>query len=230
MRYWTYEEIKNKVEKDIGIEQEEFIVASELLGYCNEAIDEAESEIHDLYEDYFLTYMNVNMVEGTENYALPTDIYADKIRGILHKDNNLIYPVDRIRFSNKFEDIMDSKVNNPSGRYRYFLLNRSASEGIQLEIVPSPRTSITNGLKMWYIRNANRMVNDSDLCDIPEFVGFVLQYMKTMVYEKEGHPNAPSAIAKLEKLRVRMTSSLRNKVIDGDTEIEKDLDIYEEMV
>jgi hypothetical protein len=229
MQYWTYAEIKDKVQKDLGIEQEEFVVASELLGYCNEAIDEAEAEIHTIYEDYFLTKATINLVSGTNTYDLPTDIYANKIRGIMYKNGEVMYPLRRIRFSDKFADIMSTEEFNPAGRYRYILMNASATSGIQIEVVPTPRDSITEGLTIWYLRNANRLSADTDYCDIPEFIHFVIQFMKLRVYEKEGHPNTQLAAGLLDQQRRQMVGTLTNKIVDEDTEIEKDLSIYEDM-
>lgn len=229
MLYWTYAQIKDKVQKDLGIEQEEFVVESELMGYCNEAIDEAEAEIHKTYEDYFLTKTTIGLVQDQETYDLPTDIYANKIRGIMYKNGSTFYPLHKMRYSDLFEDIMATKEFDPSGRYRYLLTNPSATTGIQLNVVPTPRDTITDALTMWYIRNANRITADTDYCDIPEFVHFVIAFMKMQVYEKEGHPNLQVAASKLKQQRMQMVSTLTDMIPDGDNEIEKDLSHYEDM-
>ena len=54
MKYWAWSEIRSKIEQECDLEDEDFVRRDELLAYCNEAIDEAEAEIHSLYEDYFL--------------------------------------------------------------------------------------------------------------------------------------------------------------------------------
>jgi hypothetical protein len=71
MRYWTFAEIKAKVESDLGMEDEDFVSADEMLAYGNEAIDEAEAEIHTINEDYFLTMGPISLVSGTDSYDLP---------------------------------------------------------------------------------------------------------------------------------------------------------------
>jgi len=229
MRYWTYAEIKDKVQKDLDLEQEDFVVDSELMGYCNEAIDEAESEIHTIYEDYFLTKAEIDLVTDTETYSLPTDIYANKIRGIMYKNGSEMYVLRRVRFSDMFADIMSTKEFNPEGMYRYILINQSAAAGVQLQLVPPARADVTDGLKVWYLRNANRITADTDVCDIPEFVHFVIQFIKLRVYEKEGNQNMSLAATLLMKLRNQMIATLSAMVPDGDNEIEKDLSHYEDM-
>lgn len=230
MRYWTYAEIRDKVLKDLGLEQEEFIRVDEMLEYCNEAIDEAEAEIHTLYEDYFLTSADINLVAGTSLYSLPTNIYASKIRGLNYINGNDIYPVKRVKEYARFEDIDNTSVNDTSMRYRYFLRNNSSASGVQLQLVPASRENLTSGLKLWYIRNANRMTTGTDVCDIPEFTSFVLQYMKYRCYEKQGDPRMQAALVALEQQRKQLNVTLGNMIPDGDNELELDLSFYRDMV
>ena len=84
-------------------------------------------------------------------------------------------------------------------------------------------------MKVWYLRNANRLAVDTDICDIPEFINFVFAHMKVKVYGKEGHPGYPEAMQKLEQERERMNAVLSNRVPDADNEIDMDLSAYDEM-
>jgi len=282
MRYWTYDEIKAKVESDLGIEQEEFVSASELLGYCNEGIDEAEAEIHTIYEDYFLTKKDIFPLIGFEDYTLPTNIYANKLRGAIFTYQDLIYPLRRVRFNDMFNDIASTNhYDSTTSRFRYLITNASAAAGVTMQLVPVPESyadaviarlatpplAPSNGdaylviadavdawvgqenkiatwdgvlliwtfrdpiskIKLWFLRNANRLVLGEDVCDIPEFVYFVIQFMKMRIYEKEGSPNATLAATQVEQLRQKMVTTLTAMIDDGDTEIEKDLSIYEDM-
>jgi hypothetical protein len=231
MLNWTYAQIKAKVLGDLGLEQEEFVTDSELMSYCNEAIDEAEAEIHTIYEDYFLKQGTINLVQGQSLYDIPTDIYANKIRKILYFENNTnYYPVIRVNHKDEFLDILETDTNNIDQNYRYIMINPDATTGFKIKLVPASRSNITGGLVIWYIRNANRITTEADYCDIPEFVSFIIQYMKMRIYEKEGNPMLPTAIQILDAQRTQMISTLTNRMDDGENEIEKDLDIYENMV
>ena len=68
--FFTLGQIRTKLKQDLDLEQEQFVTASELTGYINEAIDDAEAIIHGLYRDYFLTQENLSLVNGTKEYAL----------------------------------------------------------------------------------------------------------------------------------------------------------------
>lgn len=225
MRAWTYSEIKDKVQKDLDLQDEGFIQTPELMEYCNEAIDEAEAEIHKLHEDYFLTSTSFTWVAGTADYAMPTDIYSNKIRAIIYKSGTDIYEIKRVRGEKKFLDITDTNNFGTNDEYRYFIKNASASAGVKVSFVPAPRDSGSLAT-VWYIRNANRITQNSDTLDIPEFANFVIQFMKVRCYEKEMHPNLQVAIQILQQQRKMMVDTLTEMVVDDDTEVPMDLSHY----
>ena len=70
MKYWTWLEIRTKVQRDLDLEGESFITGAELLGYANEAIDEVERQVLTLCEDYFITRSVLTLVPGQEEYSL----------------------------------------------------------------------------------------------------------------------------------------------------------------
>lgn len=229
MQYSTYLAIATKVKRDLGLEQDDFISPSELIGYCNEAIDECESEIHTIYEDYFLTSATVSLVQGTATYSMPSNIYANKIRAVIYTNGSTIYTVDRIKELNKFIDIMVTDQFSTSAAYRYFLVNDSATAGIKLQLVPPSRETLPNAITIWYLRNANRMGGDADICDIPEFSTFVIQWMKMRCYEKQGDARFTAAIQMVDQQRGQMVETLSAMVPDGDNELEADVSHYRAM-
>lgn len=228
MEYRTYAALKSKVEKDLDLEDEQFIQPEEMLGYFNAGIDEAEAEIHTIYEDYFLDDHEISLVLGQEFYDLPTNIYANKIRAITYVNGDDIYPVRKLKHSTRFYQIQEMKTDYGTDDYHYTIKNKASFAKPMLQLVPKSRENGANRLVVDYIRNANRMVDETSICDIPEFSEFVIQYVKTKCYEKEGHPNLPLAQAELERLRKQMVDTLSNMVPDADTNMEMDTTHYEE--
>lgn len=231
MKYWTWSEIRTKVEQECDLEDEDFVRRSELLAYCNEAIDEAEAEIHALYEDYFLKYVDIPVSANDEFFSIPTlipDIFGDKIRRIIFRlnDSTTTYTVTRLKDWHKFEQKAVSDTNVTTDLYQYFLIN-STPGNPQIMLVPKSRE--TGSLKVWYLRNANRLALDTDVCDIPEFINFIFTHMKMKVYAKEGHPGYQEVLERLETERARMLAVLSSRVPDADNEIEMDLSAYQEM-
>lgn len=226
-RFWTLSEFQAKIRRDLDLEEETFVRPEELIDYINEAIDEAESEVHSLYEDYFLTRSKMSLVSGQEEYDLPGDIYGDKIRRVMYNNSSSVYKVSRIKDWKKFEKYEISSNFSTSDIYQYFLVNSTPGE-VKLLLVPKARE---NGdyVTIWYIRQANRLIESTDKCDIKEAHNFILQHAKCRIYEKEGHPNVQKAMADLERERRIMVGALASRQPDAENEIELDLSFYEEM-
>lgn len=231
MKYWQWSEIRAKIELECDLEDEDFVRRNELLDYCNEAIDEAEAEIHSLYEDYFLKKTDIPVVANDELFSMSSllpDIYADKIRRLIFTEagSTTTYTVTRLKDWKKFEQKAVADTQVTTDLYQYFIINNTPGNP-QIMLVPKSRESGT--LTVWYLRNANRLAVDTDVCDIPEFINFIFSHMKMKVYAKEGHPGYQEALERLETERARMNAVLASRVPDAENEIELDTSAYEDM-
>lgn len=228
-KFWTYAELRDKVELDLDLVGETFIQPEEMLGYFNEAIDDAEKIVHGLYEDYFLDHQPITLVTGTDEYPLPSRIYAHKIRTILYRNGARAYDIGRLRDWKKFVQYNLDLVGGASSaaEYRYFLVNQVAGAP---RILLTPEV-VEDGefLTVWFLRQANRLVSESDILDIPEAANYVMQFVKARCYEKELHPNLQLAILALGKEREDLEGILSAMVPDANNEIEMDLSFYSEM-
>ncbi len=229
MSFKTYGQIKTKVELDLDLQDEDFIQADELLGYCNEAIKALEAIILDLCEDYFLDSESLSLVSGTSDYTLPTDMFADKIRKVVYANGNDVYEVKRMRYSKDFSNLAwDTQLGNQGQRYRYIVTNDSAA-GRKIKFSPLPNVSGAF-ITMWYLRNAAQVTADADTVDIAEFYGYIEQFMKVRCYEKESNPKLTFAAQALEAERTLVVNTLSDRFPDDDTEIEQDLSHYDEHI
>lgn len=229
-KYWTWAQIKAKLARELelgDLGSEDFIDETELLGYANDAIDDAEAEIHAIYEDYFLTRTALTLVDGTDTYALPTNIYAMKIRSVIYFSGSNVYEVKRVRDWKKFLDYRLDRANSTAGcDYRYFVVNTTSGTP---QITLSPAAYESGAVcEIWHLRNANRLEADADICDIPEFAGYVFDYVREKVLFKEqaGTPKHQKAALDLEATKVRMVETLTAMVPDSNNEIEVDLSAH----
>lgn len=219
MRSWTYAEMKAKVLNDLDLNDEIFIPAAEMLAYFNEAIDTCEAHIHTLYADWFLTSANLTLVNGTATVSPPSDIYGSLIRTILYDNGAIEYEINRIK------KIPDTLFIDSDDIYRYIPINTSAA-GYKLKFYPTPTESSTTNVTIWYIRNAKVLALAADICDIPEFANYIMQFVKVRCYEKEGNPNVLKAIADLESEKDLMIGTLQNMTDDEHNEVEADFTFY----
>ena len=226
---YTLGDIRDKIETDLDLKEETMISETELNANINEAIREAEAEVHSLNEDYFLTTFPLPVTQGTSLYSLPTDIYATKIRAIIWNNGTEVYRINKlINKSYQFEEITLTNTFSTSLRYRYILLN-SLTSGQQISFTPPMRDTLSSAVTIYYIRDARQLVDDDDVLDIPEGYNFILAYAKAKCLAKENMGQIPPGIAaEVEHQRQLMRDLLCEKIPDDDNEIEQDLSHYEE--
>ena len=226
MRIWTATEVIEKVRVDMDLQEETFIdYPSEYYGYLNEAIDEAEAEIHKMYQGrsqhYFRKPYLLPLVSGTARYALPTDIYANKITYIQYNNNGKRYKIEKMTT----KDITDV---NTDDYYMFDLENVDAASGVEMVLYPTPGETVADAVTIWYIRNANYVTALTDPVDIPEFVHFIIAFIKSRIAMKEINPYLQKYDMDLEKQRSLMKRTLDNMLPDEHETIEPDLSFYED--
>jgi hypothetical protein len=227
----TYSEAKTKIEQDLDLEDEVFIQDPEMLAYFNDALREAEKEVLTIYEDYLLAKTYLPLVLNQSAYSLPTGIMANKIRGIVYSQSDIVYEITRIRDKRKFLEIELLKNANPTDYYKYYVLNESTT-GIQIELVPASKETSSTNVIVHYIRKVDAVVDDTDIVDkdIPESIDFVYAYVKARCKQKENGGVMPQdAAAELEQQRKMLVDTLTDMIPDDDNEVIKDMTFYEEM-
>ena len=229
MNLLTLAQIKNKLKYDTDIFDGDFIeLDTELLGYINEAIDDAEALIHNLYEDYFLTSSTISLVSGTSEYSLPADTFGAKLRAVHYNDGAKKYELRKIRKL--------SETIAPSGQtddFKYLLVNGTntdATGSFKLKFYPTPSANQSNVITVWYIRNARRLASESDYCDIPEFINFIFAHVRWNIARKEkGRIDLSVVDAQLKQQKELLESTLSDMVpTDDSNEIVPDFSFYSE--
>jgi hypothetical protein len=222
MKLWTYGEASNKISQDLDLKEEKFITPDELMGIFNDAIDEAEQMVLGLYEDYLLAEKDYTLVAGQDRYTMPDDIYANKIRYLWFNDNKLRYQIKRTRASIlPFADI-------PHSEYSFQIQHRDPDEGVTIKLSPSV-THSGPYMFMQYIRNANRVADDSSIIDLPEAMNFIFAYVKVRVYTKEVNPLVQLALSDLEAQRTYLQTTLSSMTVDDDNDIAPDMSFYSDL-
>lgn len=234
MQYKTYEQLKNQVLREVDMEAEDFIQPEEIKDYFNDAVNECEAHIHKLglEDDYFLktTSPGLSLTNGQQTLDFPSDIYATKIRGITYTTPERVYQIHRIKGKDKFREIQNLIQQANTGlNYRYQISNNSASEGYKIQLFPYSYETRSNCIVIDYIRNANEIVDNTSIVDIPEFYSFIKAYVKYKLLDKEGNVKASDAQADYIKERDLMLATLAEMTPDYDEGIQPDISIYGEM-
>lgn len=224
MQLFTFTQLKQKLGNDYDITDEVFVNDTELVGYINEALDDAETAIHTMHweDKYFLVPGTLSIVNGTQDYSLPSDIYANKIRQIYYINGQIKYEIKRIRdiSQTNFVDVTDQFL-------RYLLINTTAS-GVKLRVYPTPTETIN--VPIWYVRNMLRMDTSAlttNICELPECVNFVYQHVKKNLAKKSRRTD----LIQLEDADLKiqyqiMLDALKDMVVDENNLIPCDLSSY----
>jgi hypothetical protein len=178
MKIWTYQEMSTKVATDLDLLDDTFINTNEMVGYHNEALQEAESELIPLNQDYFLTMYQVPVVAGISRYTLPPSIYANRIRTIMYRNGAIIYEIKQYRRRRKFESVAYTDQYGLADDYRYLLYNDVPGQA-QIEFHPvmrntdtavlAPVSAIFNPVQLFYLRNCSRVPIVGEYCNTEVF-------------------------------------------------------------
>lgn len=231
MAYKTKSQVVTKIELDLDLEEEEFIQANEMTGYINDAITIIEAHMNTLglKDRYYYKRTTLDLVAGTADYALPTDLYEHKVSEVVYKNGVTIYSVKPMGVTATEEEIELANLYQTTDYYKYRIRSDSSSSTV-LQLIPSSRDTVTGGIIIAYFRDLARVSADSDVVEVPDVaLMWLYQYVKVKVYEKESHSNYQAAVQELEKLEGLMLSTLQGQLADQKTqELDMDKTIYQE--
>lgn len=221
----TWATLRTEIKNDMNLHGEDFVSDAELLSWVNDGIERAEKEIVSLYDKYFETDANIALVTGTSLYSLPSGILGNKITHIEYSDGVTEYEVKFMKLKK------DARYIDSNDRYYTYRLRNDSVNGTQIELFPpSLETSSTN-VKIYFIREANRISEDTDTIEIPLAQAFIKQYIKDQVKEKELGPMFPGMESDELKTEKALMIEALNNMIPDDTrdQVEPDTSFYEDI-
>jgi hypothetical protein len=231
MAFRTFGDLRTQVEKELDLEDETFIQASEMIGFWNRGIAIAESHLITLglKDKYFLGRERMSIVQGQEEYDLPASLYGNKIIKIIYHVGSTFYTLMPLESKDMFENYEYLNTFSTTDYYRY-LITHTTPGSQKLLLVPKAISSESNALTFWFSRSANRYTVDADICDFPAIAyEFLAAFVKEKCYEKESHVNFEGAKADRMEKEQLMQSVLAGQISDSElSKLEADLSSYQE--
>lgn len=232
----TLKQLRDDIKDRYG-KQDQTVVDDNLIRkLINDAIKVIESNINQYQgdNDYFLSEYTFNTVANQRRYALPNNIYANKIRAITDANNNLI---NKIRQPFKF--FKNNTLDNPYYNERVYFLNDdgpplNADDPDQsniytttkINIIPTPME--VEQISVHYRRECNVMINDHSVCDVPEFDEFIINYVLMEISNIDQSEKLTYYQNQTDSWKELMVSSLNPQVDDGDNEIIPDTSVLDD--
>lgn len=220
---WTLARLTSKIQDDLELHEENFVTTDDIHEFINDAIADAEETIIDLFSDFFLKFIDLEVTAGQQLVDLPLDIYEGRIRGLFYNQSGFdavnpnlqSYKLRKI----PLEEVMNVQVNDD---YRYRLMNPSA-ETMALYFYPAITVDSDDQFRLWYIRQAQRLFNDNDVLEKGLRPQYILAHAKVSILDKAGDPAVIEAKEKKADQEARLTSSLaRLSDDDEDSYLEPD--------
>jgi len=229
----TLLEMKEKIKSDLEMREEQYLPDSDIVKLINDAVSDAHKNIVRVYEDYFLSFHSQELLATQSVLALPPDIFADKIRAMIYRDGAIQTSSITCEFG-KVKSLRDALnirnvASDSTGAMRLWMITDQAVTTRSVKLIPE--TGKAGFVDMWYIRRPAIMVNDSDICPIPEFSDYVVQKAKVAYYRNDGDPRYQTEKAELLELQEQMINTLSNRTLgEDDNVIKRDVSFYEDSI
>jgi len=222
----TLKTIRDDIKDELDLNEDTWRDDSDINLMINKAIRKAHRKIVTIYESYFLANTTVTIAASDNTVSYPSDIYANKIKGIYFSFDSTVTEVKPIRdFSTV---VMSNVVSDDSTGTRKYLSVDSLANGRQLRLYPD--NGDAGDLLIWYIREARTLSEDTDICDIDEFVDYVKQVVKSSYYRLDSDPRYKVEKSEELELEKSMIDSLKNMYVDNNDEMLPDYSHYQDSV
>lgn len=222
MKTWTT--LRAEIKAETNTEGEDFVSDAELMAWANDGKREAEKEIVSLYDKYLESEAYLALVSGTSTYSLPTGIMANKITEIHYNNGTEAYEVKLLKKKN---DILTVDDND---EYRFRIVNTAAA-GSKIKLYPTSRETSSTNVTVFFIRESADIDSDADTVDLPIADGFIKQYVKDKIKEKEIGPMQYHQESQALKRERALLIEALNQMVPSDSaeEIELGDTIYDEL-
>lgn len=216
-----WQELREEIENDLDLQEETMINAEDLKVWGNDAIKKAEKIVNTHTEGtYFDDDRTINLVAGQSEYEL-TGVYANKIVKVFGHDGDPKKKGEIFEIKNSRE----IAYTEDGDWFKYKVKNLNGQAFIKL--YPTPQKDVTNGLHLFFVRNAAKIENDETVLDIPEAIGFIKQFIKDCCINKERlTPDAPPSAALVSETET-LVHALQKQTNNDNTELAADYSYYE---
>jgi hypothetical protein len=202
---------------------------AEVLREINFSYQSLATKVMTTYEDYYVTYIALNMIPNQQYYGatdgVPTDIF--KVRRFELNYDVTSNPKGFLKaFPVNFSLIRDELSNAGVGAQRnprYFVTGFGAS--FQIGLIPVPDLASTGGIRLWYTPIIPNVTAQTDTFNIPypdRYSGIIALEAAANLLRKGQQEEAVAAryIAEADAMKDTMMQELEDRISDEGRMIE----------
>ncbi|SRR5216117_1919350 len=170
------QDVKLRVRRSFGDESSVQVTDADILRWINDGQREVVMQNPELLEKVSTT----NAIAGTASYTYPTDLRL--LRSIRYQNAaGLAYFHLQGLSIQEFDEYIDGYDGALFGQSDPVVYSTFAGSFV---LFPTPATSVTNGIKLYYYRQPTDMVNDTDVLDMPlGYHSAIVEYCLKQAYE-----------------------------------------------
>lgn len=179
---------------------------TQLFKLLNDAMSDELKLVLTVREDYFLKSATaINLVAGTSDYTLATDILQLKQVQVAYDGTN--YYVAYRKNLSEATDLINSNIESTTSP-KYITITQTASTEFLIRLQPTPTANATSGLKYWYIQRPAVLSSTSSTPAIPTELHPVLAQRMLQDLKQRDADSVGMRLAAQEAERLRETWKL----------------------
>lgn len=174
MNLKTYSFVKTFVQDKLDLRDEDFITDAEMATYFEEALKYCEAEIHKLNieDQYFVAVAPLALVPGKSDYALPSNIYGNKVLRLVYSTGTAVANIRRLTKMARFEqaEVTNRYSTSVQGNLTYMLVNSDPRVGTRVRFFPVPNETTS------VVSTTGTTVSGSQTVTVPSTYGMAAGY------------------------------------------------------
>jgi hypothetical protein len=168
---------------------------------------------------------SVVITHATTQEGGALNIYANKLKHVQYKsDSTNYYQIRRLKTKNIA--FIEEQLPTNNHNLWYDIQYDSTRKGQQIVFYPTPQLSVTGGVRLWYVRNAERVASLTDLVDMPDAHPYIYSFVKVKVARKELSPLLGAYENEMERSLTKLREAFSTMIPDETEEIERDMSFY----
>ena len=172
-----------------------------------------------MLQDYYLTEDIMSLVATTAAYAMPTGIYANKLRYVQFDDGTEDYKVEVLPIKNI--------PNVQTGDDFTYRLKRAVAEVMKMTMYPTPIANDTTSVTRHFIRVPTVVTADISVIDLPDTT-LLYHMVKLYLMKKKGDPLLEVESGQTSYYQGLYRMNLAEMIPDSGVTMEEDVSHYEE--
>lgn len=188
--------------------------------WLNDAIDIVMSSIIDTIPDYFTKLQKASFTASEEEYDLPAKFEKAVLVSVTYDGTNWVRALPLNNISQAL-DIQQTGSSNFDVSQPYYYIYKD-----KIGFQPTPSSTISNSIKLWYAYEPTRLSEDSDEPDLPNRFQSILKYWAYANYLDQNDEHAAA-----ERMRQRFDVMLEKLVVqlsDQQVDMPRTVEVWDD--